>query len=37
MKNVFGNQITVSLFGESHGAQIGVMLDGLAPGLEVEM
>ena len=37
MKNVFGNQITVSLFGESHGAQIGVMLDGLAPGLEVDL
>jgi len=37
MKNVFGNQITVSLFGESHGAQIGVVIDGLAPGLDVDM
>ena len=37
MKNVFGNQITVSLFGESHGVQIGAMIDGLAPGLDVDI
>ena len=37
MKNVFGNQITISLFGESHGEQIGVVIDGLAPGLDVDM
>ena len=37
MKNVFGNQITISLFGESHGDKIGVMIDGLAPGLDVDM
>ncbi len=37
MKNVFGNQITISLFGESHGSQIGVMIDGLAPGLDVDL
>ena len=37
MKNVFGNQITVTLFGESHGAQIGVVIDGLAPGLDVDL
>lgn len=37
MKNVFGNSITVSLFGESHGAQIGVVIDGLAPGLDVDL
>ena len=37
MKNVFGNQITISLFGESHGEKIGVMIDGLAPGLDVDM
>ena len=37
LKNVFGNSITVTLFGESHGASIGAVLDGLAPGIEVDM
>lgn len=37
MKNVFGNSVTISLFGESHGEQIGVVIDGLAPGLVVDM
>ena len=37
MKNGFGNSISISLFGESHGEQIGVVIDGLAPGLDVDM
>ena len=37
MKNVFGNNITVTLFGESHGPQIGAVLDGVAPGLDVDI
>ncbi|MEE1314978.1 MAG: chorismate synthase [Faecalimonas sp.] len=37
MKNTFGNSISISLFGESHGEQIGVVIDGLAPGLSVDM
>lgn len=37
MKNVFGNQISVTLFGESHGTAIGAVLDGIAPGLFVDM
>ncbi len=37
MKNVFGNSITVTLFGESHGEQIGAVLDGIAPGIEIDM
>lgn len=36
MKNVFGNNISITLFGESHGAEIGAVLDGLAPGLAVD-
>lgn len=35
MKNVLGNNVTVTLFGESHGPYIGAVLDGLAPGIEV--
>ena len=37
MKNTFGNSITVTLFGESHGEQIGAVIDGLTPGLKVDM
>lgn len=35
MKNTFGNHLSVTLFGESHGPAIGAVLDGLAPGLQV--
>ncbi|MBR4960641.1 MAG: chorismate synthase [Clostridia bacterium] len=35
MKNTFGYSIAVTLFGESHGESIGAVIDGLAPGLEV--
>lgn len=35
MKNSIGENLTVTLFGESHGPYIGVVLDGLAPGIEV--
>lgn len=37
MKNVLGNSITVTLFGESHGEQIGVVIDGIAPGITVDL
>ncbi len=37
VKNVFGNSITVSLFGESHGEQIGIVIDGIAPGIDVDL
>ncbi len=36
MKNTFGNSITVTLFGESHGEFIGAVLDGLAPGIKID-
>jgi chorismate synthase len=35
MKNTFGNSVAVTLFGESHGEYIGAVIDGLAPGIEV--
>lgn len=37
MKNTFGNSITITLFGESHGNQIGAVLDGVAPGINVNL
>ncbi len=37
MKNTFGNSILVTLFGESHGDAIGAVVDGLAPGLDIDM
>ena len=36
MKNTFGNSVSVTIFGESHGPEIGVVLDGLAPGIPVD-
>lgn len=36
MKNTFGTNVCVTLFGESHGPAVGAVLDGLAPGIEVD-
>lgn len=36
MKNTFGQSVSVTLFGESHGAEIGAVIDGLAPGIEID-
>ncbi len=36
MKNTFGNSISVTIFGESHGYCIGAVLDGLPAGLEID-
>ncbi len=36
MKNSFGQSLTVTLFGESHGEYIGAVLDGIAPGIEID-
>jgi chorismate synthase len=35
MKNTFGCSVAVTLFGESHGEYIGAVIDGLAPGIEI--
>ena len=36
MKNTFGNNVTVTLFGESHGDAIGAVIDGLSPGMKID-
>lgn len=36
MKNTFGQNIAVTIYGESHGEAIGVVLDGFAPGIPVD-
>jgi len=36
VKNTLGNSMAVTIFGESHGAYIGVVLDGLAPGIKID-
>lgn len=36
MKNTFGNVLTVTLFGESHGEAIGAVIDGIAPGVRID-
>lgn len=37
MKNTIGNEITITLFGESHGPAIGCVLDGLPSGFTIDM
>ena len=37
MSSTFGKAISVTLFGESHGECIGACIDGLPPGLKVDM
>lgn len=36
MKNSFGNNLQITLFGESHGPFIGAVLDGLTPGIKID-
>ena len=37
MKNTFGSQLSVTIFGESHGEAVGAVIDGIAPGIFVDM
>lgn len=36
MKNTIGDNLTLTLFGESHGEYIGAVLDGMTPGIKVD-
>ncbi len=36
MKNTFGNNVQITIFGESHGSFIGAIIDGLTPGMMVD-
>lgn len=36
MKNTFGTNVTLTIFGESHGPSVGCVLDGIAPGIPVD-
>lgn len=36
MKNTFGNSLSVTIYGESHGNSIGAVIDGISPGIAVD-
>ena len=36
MSSLWNNRLSISLFGESHSAAIGVVLDGLPAGMAVD-
>ncbi len=35
MKNIYGDNLTLTLFGESHGKAVGAVLDGIPPGIKI--
>lgn len=37
MNSTWGTNVRISIFGESHGEAIGVVLDGIQPGLKLDM
>lgn len=37
MSNTWGNEIRLSIFGESHGGGIGMILDGIVPGIQLNI
>lgn len=37
MKNIIGDRISLTVFGESHGKAVGGVLDGLPPGMRIDL
>ena len=37
MSGIWGNKIKLAIFGESHGKAIGITIDGIEPGIELDM
>ena len=37
MSSMFGSCLKISLFGQSHGAGIGIVLDGFPAGMPIDM
>ena len=37
MRNTFGNLFTLTTFGESHGAAVGGVVDGMPSGIDIDL
>ena len=37
LSSIIGNKFKISLFGEAHGKCVGVVIDGMPPGFEIDM